>query len=533
MSCSPFCKGEVALVKHRESRWPGMVTTVLGCLWLGIFPLWQDMTYSHITRMKWIGLLALCGVTVMACLVSLLVLAFRKELRRNVYWHPAQLVALAYFAWVALSAWQGKWVETLNMEEKLVVWVGAGRYEGLMTHLCYALIFLMMSLFPPRMDVVLRAAVAALVVFCAITAVQYTGINILGLYPQGYGIYTNYEFQGTIGNIDMVSGYISLLLPLLLGSFVPREKGGWYLLAAGTLASLLAWCMEVQSGLIAMALLCGLLVLMMLRCPAFRFRGCLALAGIALALGIRGCIFLPWLDSATPREAQPVWLVFSAKAMLGLGTAGMMTLLAFILRKHPGKAAGWKPLLCIVLVCAVLAVAGVIYLPIPESAGPLWELHECLNGRPQDHFGSWRIGVWRHSLAMALESPIFGNGPDTFYYALNKRLNEQGETLGENFDNPHNEYIAILVNNGAPALVLYLLLLALTIGACWWKRQWAVAMSISCFASQGLFSFSICLVSPMFWAVMGMGAALCGKCLHIKKASAIMNEEVNNCGNEL
>lgn len=516
-------------MKHGELRWPGIAATVLGCLWLGVFPLWQDLTYGHITRTKWYGALALCGVTVAVCLVSLLVLAVRKELRRNVHWHPAQLVALAYFAWVALSAWQGKWADALNGENQLVVWMGAGRYEGLLTQLCYSLIFLMMSLFPPRMDVVLRVAVAALVLFCTVVAVQYTGVNALGLYPEGYGIYTNYEFQGTIGNIDMISGYISLLLPLLLGSFVSREKGGWYLLAAGVLASLLAWCMEVQSGLIALALLCALLVLMMLRCPAQRFRGCLAVAGVALALGIRGCIFLPWLDSATPREAQPLRLMFSAKAMLGLGAAGVMVLLAFILRRHPGKAVEWKPILCIVLVCAVLAVAGVIYLPIPESAGPLWELHECLNGRLQDQFGSWRVGVWRHSVAMALESPIFGNGPDTLFYALQQRLEEQGETLGELFDNPHNEYVAIMVNNGIPALMLYLLLLALSIGACWRKRQWAVALSISCFAAQGIFSFSICLVTPMFWAVMGMGAALCGKGLRTRNIS----REVKTSGNEL
>lgn len=496
-------------MERRECRWPGTVATVLGCLWLGLFPLWQDMTYGHITHTKWIGMLVLCGITVAACIGSSLVLAFRKKLRGNVHWHPVQLVALAYFAWVALSAWQGKWADTLNDEGQLVVWMGAGRYEGLLTQLCYALIFLMMSMFPPRMDAVLKAAVAALVLFCAVVAVQYTGINALGLFPEGYGIYTNYEFQGTIGNIDMVSGYICLLLPLLLGTFFTREEGGWYLLAAGTLAALLAWCMEVQSGLIALALLCGLLVLLMLRQPALRFRGCLALAGVALALGIRGCIFLPWLDSATPREAQPLRLVLSAKTVLGGGTAGLMALLAFILRRHPGKAVGWKPLLCIVLACAMLAVAGLIYLPIPESAGPLWELHECLNGRMQDHFGSWRAGVWRHSVAMALESPLFGNGPDTLFYALQQRLEEQGETLGELFDNPHNEYVAIMVNNGIPALVLYLLLLALSIGVCWRKRQWAVALSISCFAAQGIFSFSICLVSPMFWAVMGMGAALC------------------------
>lgn len=494
-----------------KPRWPGVVATVLGCLWLGLFPLWQDMTYGHISRTKWIGLLVLCGITVLACLVTVAVLALKGQLRGCLRWHPAQLLALGYLVWLALSAWQGRYSQTVNGQEQLVVLMGAIRYEGLVTHLCYLLVFLMLSLFPPNMRVVCQAAAAALVLFCLLVAVQYTGVNPLGFYPEGFSIYTNYEFQGTIGNIDMVSGYLCLVIPLFLGSFITREKGGWYLLGAGALGALLAFCMEVQSGLLALLLFCGLLVLLALRQPARRWRIALALAGVALAYGLRGALFLPWLDSATQRAVQPVQLVLSLKTLAGCGAAGVMVALAFLFRRHPGKAIPWKLILCLLLACALLCVAALAWLPVPEGAGFLWEIHECLNGRAQDSFGSWRVGVWRHSLAMAAESPIFGNGPDTFYYALHDRLTATGDTLGENFDSPHNEYLAILVNNGVHALLLYLALLAALLLACFRKGEWAAGSAIACFALQGLFSFSICLVSPMFWAVMGMAAALCDK----------------------
>lgn len=510
---------------RRELRWSGVVSTVLGCLWLGLFPLCQDMTYGHITRTKWICMLVLCGATVLTCLAAMAVLLWQRRLRQCLHWHPAQLLALGYFAWVALSAWQGKWSDAINGREQLVVLMGALRYEGLLTHLCYGMIFLMLSLFPPRMDVVMQVAAEALVLFCCLVAVQYAGVNPLGLFPEGFSIYTNYEFQGTIGNIDMVSGYVSLVVPLLLGSFAIRDKGGWYLLGAGSLGALLAWCMEVQSGLIALALLCGVMVLLALHDPGKRFRICLMLAGVALTFGLRGLLFLPWLDSATPRQVQPVGLVLTGKALLGIGAAGVLVLAGFLLRRSPGKGIAWRTILCVVLAGCVLCVAAVAFLSIPESAGALWEMHECLNGRVQDTFGSWRVGAWRHSLAMAAESPIFGNGPDTFYYALHQRLDTLGETLGENFDNPHNEYVAILVNNGAPALVLYLALLAAVIAACLRRGQWGVGMSLMCFAAQGFFSFSICLVTPMFWAMLGMGAALCG--------APIKKQEVIDHGNEL
>lgn len=520
-------------MERTTPRWSGIVTGILGALWLAVFPLWNDLSYAHITRAKWLGALVLCGVTIAACIVICIVLACKGQLRGALRWHPVQLIALGYFAWVVLSAWQGKWADAVNGSEQLVVWMGAIRYEGLHIHLCYAMIFLMLSLFPPRMNIVLPAAAAALVLFCGIAAVQYTGANVLGLFPAGRSIYTNYEFQSTIGNIDMVSGYLSLMVPLLLGSFAIREKGCWYLLAAGTLGAAMMWCIDVQSGLIALMLLCGLLVLLGLRFPAWRCRICLALAGVMAGLALRGMLFLPWLDSATPREVQPILFVFGKKALLGLIAAALLILLSALFRRHPGKAMPARAILCLVLAGAVLLLAAVILLPIPQSGGALYELHESLNGRMQDHFGSWRMGAWRHSIHMSKESPLFGNGPDTFFYALKDHLTREAATLGENYDNPHNEYVAILVNNGIPALVLYLALLATALIACCRRKLWPLAFSIGCFAAQGFFSFSICLVSPMFWAIMGMAAAHYGKPLHIEHNRAIIEPEVNDLGTEL
>ncbi|MBP3650295.1 MAG: O-antigen ligase family protein [Clostridia bacterium] len=509
-----------------KPRWPGIVTSIIGALWLAAFPLWQDLSYAHITRAKWVAALVLCGVTVLACLVITLILLCKRQWRRAVRLHPVQLVAVLYFGWVALSAWQGQWADSLNAQGQLTVWMGAIRYEGLLTHLCYATIFLMLSFYPPRLNAVLTAAAAAMTAFCGIVALQYAGINVLGLFPTGRSIYTNYEFQGTIGNIDMVSGYVMLVMPMLLGAFVAREKGGWHLLAAGALGAALEWCMDVQSGMIALLLLCGLLVLVMLRFPEHRCRGCVALAAVAAGFALRGMLFLPWLDSATPREVQPVVFTFGKQAALGLIAVAVLLALAAYLHRRPGKAMPVKGILCLTAAAAVLVIAAVALLPVPEGAGGLYELHEILAGRPQDHYGSWRIGVWRHSLAISRDSLVFGHGPDTFYYAMHDHLQTVGATLGENFDNPHNEYVAILVNNGLPALVLYLTLLCWMLAACVRRRQWAMALGLGCYAAQGFFSFSICLVAPMFWAAMGMAAALCGKQLHIEQERAIINAEV-------
>lgn len=490
---------------------PPALAAALGILWLGIFPLWQDLSYAHITRAKWAGALALCGVSVAAAMLMVLSLWRKKQLGRELRWHPVQLAAAAYFLWLSLSGCFGSWAGQLNGDGQAVVLMGAIRYEGLVTQWCYGLIFAVMSLFPAREEPVLAGASAALTIFCGVVALQYTGMNVLGLFPEGRSINTNYEFQGTIGNIDMVSGYLCLVTPLLLGAFATRERGGWHMLASGALGAAVLWCIEVQSGLIALLFLSGLVVLLMLRFPAYRARGCAVLAAVMAGMALRGMLFLPWLDSATPREALPVELTFTTQAAIGLAAAVMLSALAGLFGKRPGKAVPVRVILCLVLAAAVAVVCGVVYLPIPESAGGLYELHEILNGRPQDHFGSWRLGAWRYSLSMSKASPVFGTGPDTFYYAMFSYLQQAGVTLGESFDNPHNEYVAILSNNGIPALAAYVALLAwVLIALCRWK-QWPLALSIGCFALQGIFSFSICLVTPMFWTVLGMAAARCGK----------------------
>ena len=47
---------------RRQTQRLNGIMTVLGALWLGVFPLWQDLSYAHITRAKWLGALFLCAL---------------------------------------------------------------------------------------------------------------------------------------------------------------------------------------------------------------------------------------------------------------------------------------------------------------------------------------------------------------------------------------------------------------------------------------------------------------------------------------
>lgn len=493
---------------EQRSHWSEWVTTVLGMIWLGLFPFWQDGSFSRITHSKWVGMLVLTGVTAAVCGRMLAALWRRGELgaRVRVGWlHGA---ALVYFVLVGMSAVYGAWADYLNESGQLTVLWGARRYEGLYTQLCYAAIFLCMSLTAVNIPRLLDIAADALLVFTGVVALQYLDINVLELFPAGRSIHTNYEFQGTIGNIDMVSGYVSLVMPALLGGFLLRARGGWWWLVSGLAGVLLMLCMEVQSGLIVVLLTLFVLFLLAMRSPAARWRFLLALGGSLMLVTARLLLGLPWLDGT---ESLTILFAWWKLVPLALGSA--LTAAALWVSRHPGREIRLRDVLIVTAALIVMVLLAVYFAPIPAGNG-LWELQELLHGRPQDTFGSERIGVWRLTLEMSAHSPIFGNGPDTFLYAMDDYMAQTGQELVQRFDNPHNMLLAILSNNGIPAMLAFIVLCAGALAQGLWRMRRnpmlaVLLLAVGCYLAQGMFTFSICLVTPMFWAMLGMLAAYC------------------------
>ena len=495
----------MSLTKERGCP-SGQIMALLGALWLGFFPLWQDGSYTRITRVKWLGMLVLTGVTA-ALIVGLVVWTLMKRQRRSVRLHPVQGLALAYLGWLALSALFGSMADSVNGAGQLTVLMGARRYEGLVTQSCYIAIFLMMSLYPANLRRVMNAAALGMLIYGAIVALQYAGFNPFGLFPGGLSVRTNYEFQGTLGNIDMVSGYVCLLMPALLFSYALLGTGLLCLLA-GEVGVLLLLLIEVQSGLIALALALAALALVALLRPETRCRGCVVLACALVTLSLRLLLGLPWHDG-TERILFPHAVALWKLAPLAL--AALLALMAGRLSHRPGRAISGRWVLALAALGMVVVMLAVLLLPFPEGSG-LWELKEILRGRPQDSFGSERLGIWRLTLEMARENLLFGTGPDTFWYAMAQYQAETEQGLIQRFDNPHNILLSVLSGSGLPALLLYLALLAAVAVMCLRssrKDAWPLALlaGLVAYQVQGLFTFSLCLVSPMFWAMLGMAVS--------------------------
>ena len=498
---------EVMTVTKDRGSLPEWLMTLLGGLWLAFFPLWQDGSYTRITRAKWRGMLGLSAVTAVVVVAVVVILLLRKQ-EKKLRIRPVHLLALGYLAWVILSACYGRMWDSVNDSGRFTVWMGARRYEGAITLSCYVGIFLLMSLHPPRLRAVMNAASVSLLIYAGFVALQYAGYNPLGLFPKGLNVRNTYEFQGPIGNIDMVCNYLCLVMPVMLFSFALGRTGPLCLLG-GSVGTLMVLMMEVQSSLITLAAVLAALVVLMLLKPDTRSRGCVVLSCVLVMLTLRLLTGLPWLDGTKEivfPHAPSLWKFAPVMA------AAVLAALAIVFARHPGPAV---PVWCVVLliVLGVIAVlAAVLLLPFPEGSG-LWELSEVLHGRPQDSFGSERLGIWRLTLEMARKDLLFGTGPDAFWYAMPQYMLETDQqVLWQSFDTPHNMLLAVLSGSGVPALILYLALMitvaVLCLRAC---RQdpWALALlaGLAAYQLEGMFTFSICLVSPMFWAMLGMAVS--------------------------
>ena len=425
--------------------------TVAACLWTGLFPLLQFGTYSHITADKWIIMLALTAFTLIAAVCEV-----PGPLRPAGSFSRARKTLLAVFALLTLWMMLSCLLSPLGSDSW---WIGASaRREGLFTQLCYMLLFLVFSFSRVRQEPVILSAAAGVLVFCAVVLLQRSGINVFGLYPAGRSYATTPEFQGTIGNVDMDTGYLVLLCGLFLPALQqPRRRE--------------------ENPPAARRILFRITVL----------------AGLAAA----------------------VYLVISMDVQFGAITLAVLAVAA-VLRFIPRR---WRIPFIILLV--ILALLFVWFFP--GSSGGLWELHEIMHGRPQLSFGSNRVAVWVYSVGLAQESLLIGGGSDTFEIRFNQYINKNGLAvpthqgdlaLPHYFDNPHNEYVAHLVNHGLPAMLLFIALLMLLVFLR--PRDPVIrssslltpcAAAVMCYAVQAFFSFSVCLVAPVFWVIAGLCAA--------------------------
>lgn len=399
-----------------------------------------------------------------------------------------------------------------------VFWGYSERFDGLATQLLYGAIFLFVARYyrPRELDLVIFAVSSVLV--SVIGILQYYGMDFLSLFPHdlmpGFTGKT-IIFRTTLGNIDVVSSYLSITV-VLFGMLYVKHPGKFRLLYLG--AGMVNIYMLMVAG--AEAGMIGALAAFVLSLP-FVVTELKALARLLLLGGAYAlAIFIFNTGNAAAGTVNLLgsrWFLLSL-ALLAVG--GALFVLSGRIKFTP-KAATMRwigaSLIVLVLAAGILAVEKIGQDP---ATGTIYQAREMLNGNLQDEFGSYRGYVWNRTFQILKDTPfgqlLIGSGPDTFVNRFEPYQQESVAMLNQIYDKAHNEYLQILVCQGILGLAAYLTFLVAMLARAA-KRAFENPMLLACLLAcvsylvQALFSISLPISTPAFWILLGVTALLSRK----------------------
>lgn len=172
----------------------------------------------------------------------------------------------------------------------------------------------------------------------------------------------------------------------------------------------------------------------------------------------------------------------------------------------------------VAIICSLAAVFGIVFatqgIYLRDKAIAYTDAYNRLfivagSPSPINEDSHWKIGADR-SFLMIKEHPLLGVGPDMFSKAQYTK-----ELAIDAIDRSYNEYLYIAATRGIPSLVVYLALLGVTIYRLIkdakqftsdrekWFRP-ALLTAIIAYSIQAFFSASAVTVAPFFWLLLGL-----------------------------
>lgn len=204
-------------------------------------------------------------------------------------------------------------------------------------------------------------------------------------------------------------------------------------------------------------------------------------------------------------QARSGWIAFAIFSILML----------IYLIKNKNKEYAKRAL--ILLLCFII-IFGVIYLP--QSSKVRIKIEQVKNDVTvvktsgiDDKLGSNRIQIWKVVIELIEKYPIFGVGTDNLKNGVGENLTETSIDFIQRakgiMDKAHNEYLHIAVTIGLPALVLYLIFIALAIlpniKKIFKKESIFIILSvIISYLAQAFFNISTIGIAPLFWVALGI-----------------------------
>ena len=469
---------------------------------LFLFPLFTGIEgYSNVTFSKYIFFVSATAFWLLALLVSSIM---RVKSFHRLTLSASAILVLIYLLLCCVSAAFSPY--------KSSVLIGAGRFDGLITIFLCVMILINVAIFAKPKHSYIYAAAIAVTLNSAISVLQIFGFNPLGLFPNDYtfydaGIHFSSTFLGTIGNADLFSAYLCLMLPMLAVFYIFETKRPAFLLPAVFLNAYCFFACNVSGGILALAVTAAVAAPIIIT-DGERLRRALE---IAFVVALSAFLALS-LKTSMSENGIIVGFSFSSLSKASLAVSFVIGVIRICMSKAKLRTRTLR--ICFIsLLCVFFAASILTAYFWRGTEGTIYELSQVLHGNLQDSFGSSRILIWRKSLELIPESTLLGGGPGTLSLRLDidfsRVVEETGKTLSTSVDNAHNDYLGILVNTGLLSLLAYIAaqlssLFSAVKAAKSNRFVCCLACGLLCYWIQSFFGLGLFLVSPVMWLMWGL-----------------------------
>ncbi len=150
---------------------------------------------------------------------------------------------------------------------------------------------------------------------------------------------------------------------------------------------------------------------------------------------------------------------------------------------------------------------------------------EAIGFKGKELLGSSRGYIWSRTLPLLKNCLVTGYGPDTYAYAFPQndylaKYYSYNEGFYITVDKPHNLYLQIWCSNGLIAFIAFMAICVFYLVDCFrlyaLKKHYrveqiygiSVMLAVVGYLAAGVFNDSVVSVAPVFWILLGVGAAL-------------------------
>lgn len=497
----------------------GYLTMLYAVAMLGIFPLVMHERYNDLTKTKfYFFMAATLGAAVGVVILSAaLLLKERKAIsvviNRWVYGLELSDFFLICFLLVVVGS-------CLNSDFQSYAILGTkGRYIGMLPLLACGISYFLISRFLPMGKIIFSIMCLAGCIVFILGIGHHFCLDPLGL-QKGLDSHNRAIFYSTIGNRNVLSSYLVMVLGLAAGLFCFEKKKGesaLYIITVILGFAALFTC-DSDSGFLAAALMFYALPFFY-RTENFSLMRYLTLLNLFFITAKTVGLFTKVFPVANAKSSFVQNILLNSN--LGWAAIAVIAIFQIILWRCRESLTTKKrfqkafPVIWTVfgILSVILVIGSVVWFSVFDKTADIGQASGYL--RFNKDWGSRRGAVWIKAMEtfgnFNLSHMLIGKGPDCAALILNPNyFSRLGNTLKTYFDNCHNEYIQYLLTVGILGMVSYIGFLASALSRMLHSRKASPAaiacgISVLCYAGQALVNINQSITTPIVFVMIAVG----------------------------